>query len=128
MNNRHELLAGTIHDVSASMRDGGGLARIVSGIVRLALPDCPPDVVRNALRYSDAVRVASTLGTAFGVVETPTELSRNITRQIVEAEREADARCEDFMQSMRDHEFFATVKLPPADCDPVTGQEYGTGA
>lgn len=129
MDNRIELLASTIHDLSATGREAFGLARIVSDIVRLTFPDCPPEVIAHAVRYSDAVRHAFTLGAAWGSIPGGTARSHALRELTVEAERDADARCMAFVQSVQDHQFLSTVQLPaPADCDPLTGIEYGTAS
>ena len=128
MLDRIELLASTIHDVAASVRCGYGLARIVSDMVRLAFPDCPPETIAHAVRYSDAVRTASTLGTAWGAIPGGNARSRSMRDLMIQAEREAESLRAAFVQSVQRHQFAHGVTLPPADCDPVTGHEYGTGA
>ena len=127
MIDRIDLLASTIHDVSASVRDGYGLARIVADIVRLAIPDCPPETIAHAVRYSDAVRTASTLGAAWKGIPGGNARSRNMRDILIECERDAESLRTAFVGSVRDHQFLSSIRIP-ADCDPVTGQEYGTGA
>lgn len=128
MIDRIDLLASTIHDVSASFRDGFGLARIVADVVRLAIPDCPPETIAHAVRYSDAVRTASTLGAAWGAIPGGNARSRSMRDLMIATDRDAESLRAAFVQSVQDYQFLSTIQLPPADCDPVTGQEYGTGA
>ena len=123
---RISALSSIVHDLSVSYRDAFGLARVVGEVVALSFPGCPNELIGCAIRYSNAARHAEATRAAWNATNgAGSHLAHGLRELAIYAERSADEMCAEFVRRMESH---YTAPMPPADCDPVTGQEYGTGA
>ncbi len=100
---RIDILAQTIHDISSSVRDAYGIARIIGNTVELAFPDCPQELVDSAVRYADRVRIATALYSASGIASGRGEITRLATEASKFAESEAVGIGKAFEDAMRAH-------------------------
>ena len=122
---RIAALASIVHDLSVSFRDPFGLARVVGEVVVLSFPGCPNELLGCAIRYSNAARHAEATRAAWTATNGAVHhLAHGLRELAIYAERSADEVGAEFVRRMEAH----YAAHPPADCDPVTGQEYGTGA
>lgn len=132
---RIAALASIVHDLSVSFRDPFGLARVVGEVVALSFPGCPNELIGCAIRYSNAARHAEATRAAWTATNGAVHhLAHGLRELAIYAERSADEVGAEFVRRMEAHYAAPAERarhlqsVPPSDCDPVTGQEYGTGA